>query len=194
MYGNHYDVNYYTYGNAIDILTKKKFFVKIPRIYIYTEEEKKIFGIPVDEVNGKIDKKSVMDLVDSYKNVYELALIAYEDATILIKDENDIIEIMKLANEAINVLENSPNVRPNENNEDLVFALKTLLEKIQEANGDYLATLYRKNDPVKQYMDNTFGAFDAIVNIKKKAPEVKEITPSSTNERVYGIDFDKISI
>jgi len=194
MYGNQYDINYYTYGNAIDILTKKKFFVKIPRIYIYTEEEKKIFGIPVDEVNGKIDKKSVMDLVDSYKNVYELALIAYEDASILIKDENDIIEIMKLANEAINVLENSPNVKPNENNEDLVFALKTLLEKIQEANGDYLATLYRKNDPVKQYMDNTFGAFDAIASIKRKVPEVEEITPSSTNERVYGIDFDKISI
>jgi len=194
MYGNQYDINYYTYGNAIDILTKKKFFVKIPRIYIYTEEEKKIFGIPVDEVNGKIDKKSVMDLVDSYKNVYELALIAYEDATILIKNENDIIEIMKLANEAINILENSPNVRPDENNEDLIFALKTLLEKIQEANGDYLATLYRKNDPVKQYMDNTFGVFDAIVNIKKKVPDVKEITPSSTNERVYGIDFDKISI
>jgi len=196
--GYNYDVSYYTYGNAMDKLTSKRFFVKIPRIYIYTEEEKKLFGIPVDEVNGNIDKKSIMDLVDSYKNVYELAMIAYENATILIKNENDILEILELANEAINILEKSPNVPNNENSEDLIFALKTLIEKIKETNGNYLRELYRRNDPINKYLKETFGGFEHTLAIKNRRPMVTDINPTpnstSSSDRVYGIDFEKISL
>jgi len=186
------DVNYYTYGNALKLLYSEKFFVKVPRIYIYTEKEKEMLGIGIDEVNGNINKKSMLELVDSYKSVYEIAEIVYEDRTVMIENESDILKILEIANEALNILEHAPNTN-NEHYEELEYSLNALIEKIKLTHGDYLAKLYKQNDKVENYIEDTFGGFNKLINIKK--PEVVNVNASNDhNKRIYGINFDTISI
>jgi len=187
----------YNFETVMNILTKKKFFVKVPRIYIYSEAEKEIFGIPMDIVNGEPDKKSIMELVDSYKNTYELAQIAYENNSIIIKNEDDILEIIEIANQALNILRQMPN-KEFYNNEDLSFSLETLIEKIKETHKDYLKTLYDRKDEVKNYIKETYDFFLKIKNSSTTTPEITAVKNEiNDNDMVFGmtdIDFSKISL
>ena len=195
------DINYYTYGNALKLIKSKKYFCKIPRIYIYSDKEKELYGIPTDVVNDEINKTSFMDLVDSYKSIYELAFIAFENNNIAIENDDDILDIIKTAQEALNILENSPNANMIENYEDLVMALTTLINRIKDTNGDYLGYLENKNDKVKQYEEDTFGMFGKIkemtgAGIRAEVTDVNTINTRQPrkHKNIDGIDFNKISL
>ena len=186
-------LNYYTSGNVLNLLKEKKFFCKIPRIYIYTDEEKELFGIPTDTVNGEIDNKSFFELVDSYKSIYELAKIAAEDRSILIKNDKDILEIYSIANRALEILRNAPNAEALEDYEDLIFGLTALINKIKNINEDYMKELIRENQrsplekktfikKMKEFEQATLGT--AIVD---------EVKPKKL-KKLSDIDFRKISL
>lgn len=183
----------YNFNNILKTLHENKFFCKIPRIYIYTEAEKELFGIGVDEVNNETDKTSLMELVDSYKSVYEIAYIVYENNDIYIKDDDDILKILKIATEALDLLDHSPNVELVKNYEDLKFALETLVEKIKSTNGDYLTTLYNKNDKIQQYNNDVFGTFQKIKSMTGVRPDVTELKKTK-HRSIDGIDFNNISL
>ena len=198
---NRQNINYYTYGNAINLIKSKKYFCKIPRIYIYSDKEKELYGIPTDIVNNETDKTSFMDLVDSYKSIYDLAFIAFENNNIAIEDENDILDIIKTAQEALNILENSPNGNIIKNYEELMMALSTLVNRIKNTNGNYLGYLENKNDKVRQYEENTFGMFDKIKEmagpiIRADITEIpsRNITQQKRHKNIDGVDFNKISL
>ena len=192
------DINYYTSGNALKLIKSKKYFCKIPRIYIYSDKEKELYGIPTDVINDEVNKTSFMDLVDSYKSIYDLAFIAYENNNVAIAEDNDILDIIKTAQEAINILENSPNINMIENYEDLLMALTTLVNRIKDTNGDYLGYLENKNDKVRQYEEDMFGVLGKIKNDTGTAirAEVTEVNNTVTRKHrsIDGIDFNRISL
>jgi len=177
--------------SIIKKLHSKKYFVRIPRIYIYTEKEKEVLGIPIDEINGVVNNKSVMDIVDSYKSIYDLAQITYEDNSIYVTNTNDVMEIHQIAGEALNTLQNSPG---GDKYSELVFALEALVTKIEETYGTYLGELYKKKDNVEQYKEETFGQFDELNKLKARAPEVTEIKPKEIRKNIYGLNFRDISL
>lgn len=200
---NRQGLNYYTYGNALKLIKSKKYFCKIPRIYIYSDKEKELYGIPTDIINDEINKTSFMDLVDSYKSIYDLAFIAYEDNNIAIEDDNDILDIIKTAQEAIDILQNSPNSHMVEDYEDLIMALTVLINRIKDTNGDYLAYLEEKNDKVKQYEEDSFGMFNKIkgssnnsMGIRADVTDVHSNRPTGSQKHraIDGVDFRKISL
>lgn len=186
-------LNYYTSGNVLNLLKEKKFFCKIPRIYIYTDKEKELFGIPTDVVNGEIDNKSFFELVDSYKSVYELAKIAAEDRTILIKDDKDILEIYGIANKALEILQNAPNAEALEDYEDLVFGLNALINKIKDVNEEYMKDMVMKRQQSSLEKKTFIRKMKEFEQSALGTAIVDEVKPKKL-KKLSDIDFRKISL
>ena len=182
-----------TKQNIVNRLKQEKFFVVIPKIYIYTEQELKIYGIPLEEVNGKDNTKANLELVDSYKSVYDLAKIAAQDGTIKIKNESDMVKIIEIVTEALDLLENAPGI-VDEDLEELIMALNIFKNKVLDVNENNLQRLYKKQDKTENYLNDTFGGFEFSKKITKNIAEVTDVTNVSKprTNRKFGIDFSII--
>ncbi len=177
-------------ATIMEILTKNKYFVKVPRIYLYSPEELKYFGMHTTEINGRFDKKSSLELTDSYKSLLEIADIINDGMPVLVKEPVKYIpNIYEKLTEVIDILKNTP--FPNEEErEELLFKLEIALEKIVKENGEYIGKIINDNDRYTNYTKQRFGKFMTPRSIEHKVKIDNNNTPTDTNKglnRRYGM-------
>ena len=176
--------NYYTPKNAFSMLTENKYFCRVPRIYIYSPDELKYYGIPVDEINGRVNKNSKFDLVDSYLSIMDFIKIASENSPVIIKERDKIKEIYQIAKSALEILTRTPQVQ---NYEELIENLEIFINKLEEENSELI---YYQPTVRKGTFEEKISKIDALKGIMKQ-PDIRDPNVKSAKDLEKPIGFVK---
>ena len=119
---------------AYEKLNKKLILVRVPQVALYSEEELKLLGIPIDVIDGKEDKKSVTQYTTVMLPLSKILDIYSNGFTIRIVNSDEIPAIAEFLTEVLSLLEYSLNVSDTE----LKDKIKMFLDGVIELNKDYI--------------------------------------------------------
>jgi len=146
-------LNSYTFKRIIKELHKVKIFVSVPRIATITEAEIKLYGDPVDFVNGEPVKASMSkketirlplsSIVDIYHNDYSISILYKED----------LVKITKILSDILDRLENNTT-----DTDDEVFDyINDFYESIVKQNRDKIMKRLVEDKPKVLGLSNTIS-------------------------------------